>query len=233
MLNLSMRALIMRTINKISTVLALSTALCSTAYADNAFVAIGPRISTQGIGLEARTPIADGFFGRINGNYFQYTKNYNDGEIDLKGKLTLLSVPIMLDWHPFEGSGFRLSAGFAYNGNKLKATGTAAKGATLQGVFYTASEIGSVTAELKIGSTIAGVASIGYDGSFTNNSPLSFNCEAGVMYAGKPKLTVTSTGLATDIAKDQIKADASKGLKKIEKYLKFFPIVSVGVKYAF
>ncbi len=53
------------------------------------------------------------------------------------------------------------------------------------------------------------------------------------MYAGKPKLTVTSTGLATDNAKDQIKADASKGLKKIEKYLKFFPIVSVGVKYAF
>ena len=36
-----------------------------------------------------------------------------------------------------------------------------------------------------------------------------------------------------DNAKDQIKADASKGLKKIEKYLKFFPIVSVGVKYAF
>jgi len=228
-----MRALIMRTINKISTVITLGAALCSTAYAENAFVAVGPRVSTQGIGLEARAPIADGFFGRINGNYFQYNRNFNSGKIDLKGKLTLLSVPVMLDWHPFEGSGFRLSAGVAYNGNKLKATGKSEKGATLQGVFYTADQIGSVTSELKIGSTIAGIASVGYDGSFINNSPLSFNCEAGVMYAGKPKLTVTSNGIGGPIVKDRIKKDASKGLKKMEKYLKFFPIVSVGVKYAF
>jgi len=223
----------MRNINKLGAAIALSTILYSTAYADSAFVAIGPRISTQGIGAEARAPIADGFFGRINGNYFQYSRSFNDGEIDLKGKLTLMSVPVMLDWHPFEGSGFRLSAGVAYNGNKLKATGKPAQDVTLKGVKYTAGEIGSVTAELKIGSTIAGVASVGYDGSFINNSPLSFNCEAGVMYAGKPKLTVTSTGFGGALVKDQIKADASKGLKKIEKYLKFFPIVSIGVKYAF
>ncbi len=223
----------MRTINKISTIVALSTAISSTTYAENVSIAVGPRVSTQGIGLEARAQIADGFFGRINGNYFQYSRNFNDGEIDLKGKLTLLAVPLMLDWHPFESSGFRLSVGAAYNGNKVKATGKAVNGATLQGVFYNASEIGSVTSELEIGNTIAAVASIGYDGSFINNSPLSFNCEAGIMYAGKPKLTVTSTGVGGARAKDRIKEDASKGLKKIEKYLKFFPIVSIGVKYAF
>jgi hypothetical protein len=228
-----MRALIMRTINKISTILVLSTAICSTAHAENVSIAVGPRVGTQGIGLEARVPIADGVFGRINGNYFQYSRNFNDGEIDLKGKLTLLSVPLMLDWHPFEGSGFRLSVGAAYNGNKLKATGKTVNGATLRGVRYTASDIGSVTSELKIGSTIAAVASIGYDGSFNTGSPLSFNCEAGIMYAGKPKLTVSSTGIGGAYVKDRIKEDASKGLKKIEKYLKFFPIVSIGVKYAF
>ena len=66
----------MRTINKISTALAISTMLCSsTVYAENAFVAVGPRIGTQGIGAEARTPIADGFFGRINGNYFTFKIN--------------------------------------------------------------------------------------------------------------------------------------------------------------
>jgi hypothetical protein len=228
-----MRALIMRTINKISTVLALSTAICSTAYAENAFIAVGPRVSTQGLGLEARAPIAEGFFGRINGNYFQYTHSFNDGEIDLKGKLTLMSVPVMLDWHPFEGSGFRLSVGAAYNGNKLKATGKPANNVTLDNVRYSPTEIGSVTTELKIGTTIAAVASIGYDSSFISNSPLSFNCEAGVMYAGKPKLTVSSTGIGGPQMKDSVQKDASKGLKDIEKYLKFFPIVSIGIKYAF
>ena len=55
----------MRTINKISTILVLSTAICSTAYAENVSIAVGPRVGTQGIGLEARVLIADGFFGRI------------------------------------------------------------------------------------------------------------------------------------------------------------------------
>ena len=62
----------MRTINKISTILALSRAICSTAYAENVSIAVGPRVGTQGIGLEARVPISDGFFGRINGNLISW-----------------------------------------------------------------------------------------------------------------------------------------------------------------
>jgi hypothetical protein len=224
-----------RVVNRISAIIAMLTVLCSSVvYAEHAFVAIGPRIGTQGIGVEARGPIADGFFGRINGNYFNYSKKFRNGEIDLKGKLTLLSVPVMVDWHPFEESGFRLSVGVAYNGNKVKATGTAPQGATLGGVFYTKDQIGSVTAELSLGNRIAGIASVGYDSSFIANGSVSFNCEAGVIYAGKPKLNVTSTGLANNdpLLKERIKADATKGLKDIDKYLKFFPVISIGVKFA-
>jgi len=103
-------------------ILAVSTMLSSSAYAMESTVALGPKIGTQGIGAEVRAPLAENFFGRLGFNYFTYTHNLNDGKIKLKGKLTLLSAPIMLDWHPFEESGFRLSAGVAYNGNKVKAT---------------------------------------------------------------------------------------------------------------
>ncbi len=101
-------------------------------------VALGPKIGTQGIGAEASAPLAENFFGRIGINYFTYTHNLNDGEIKLQGKLTLLSAPIMLDWHPFGESGFRLSAGVAYNGNKVKATANPSAPVTLDGVTYSA-----------------------------------------------------------------------------------------------
>ena len=55
------------------------------------------------------------------------------------------------------------------------------------------------------------------------------------MYSGKAKIKVSATGLA---ANDQevigdLNRDANKSLNKVKKYLKFFPIVSVGLKYNF
>lgn len=218
--------------NKNFAVAVISSILCTSAYAESAIVAIGPRIGTQGIGLEVRTPITENVFARINGNYFSYKSNFKDGQVDYKGNLTLMSVPIMVDWHPIEDSGFRLSAGIAYNGNKLKATATPSKNITINRHTYTPQELGTVTAKLSLGSSIAGVASIGYDGSFINNGPLSFNFELGAMFTGKPKLKITSTGLANKYKEEDIKRDAKKSLNDIEKYLKIYPIISLGVKYA-
>lgn len=222
----------MKNLKQFSAVLAVSTMLSSSALADKAFVAVGLNLSTTGIGAEARTPIADGFYGRIGANYFKYSRSFTDGEIKLKGDLTLLSAPIMLDWHPFDYSGFRLSAGVAYNGNKVKANGTAAQGARINNKYFTSAEVGSVTAELTLGNAIAGVASLGYDSSFVSNGPLSFHFELGAMYTGKPKLSVSSTGIGGDAFLKEYRKDADKSFKNIEKYLKFYPILKVGVKYA-
>ena len=222
----------MKNLKKLPAIIAVSTLLSSSALADKAFVALGLNLSTTGIGVEARTPIADNIYGRIGANYFKYSHRFTDGEINLKGALTLLSAPIMFDWHPFDESGFRLSAGVAYNGNKVKAKGTSAKGVTINGQFFNAAQVGSVNAKLILGNAIAGVASIGYDNSFISNGPLSFNFELGAMYAGKPKLSVSSNGTGGDAFLKAYKTDADKAFKDIEKYLKFYPIIKIGVKYA-
>lgn len=220
-----------KNLKKLPAIIAVSTMLSSSALADNAFVAVGLNLSTTGIGAEARTPIAEGFYGRLGANYFKYSQKFTDGEINLKGDLTLLSAPIMVDWHPFDNSGFRLSAGVAYNGNKVKAKGTPAQGVTVNNVFFTPAQIGSVTAELTLGNAIAGVASVGYDSSFVSNGPLSFHFELGAMYTGKPKLSTSSTGTGGDLFLREYKKDADKAFKDVEKYLKFFPILKIGVKY--
>jgi hypothetical protein len=82
-------------------ILVASTILSCSAYAMHATVALGPKVSTQGVGVEVRSPLAENFFGRLGLNYFTYKHNLNGSKINLRGELTLLSVPIMLDWHPF------------------------------------------------------------------------------------------------------------------------------------
>jgi hypothetical protein len=222
--------------NKTASIISIVLALCSSsALANNGMVAIGPKIGTQGIGLEARTPITENFFGRIGGNFLEYSKDYDDGEIKYKGKLKLLTAPLMIDYHPFNGSGFRISVGGAYNGNKLTAKATPSKSITLYGRTYTPKELGTINSELKLGSTIAAIATIGYDSSFVGNSPLSFSFEAGAMYSGKPKLKISATGQAANQTQklDDLRKDANKSLNDIKKYLQFYPVLSIGLKYSF
>ncbi len=52
------------------------------------------------------------------------------------------------------------------------------------------------------------------------------------MYTGKPKLSVSSTGIGGAAFINEYKKDADKAFKDIEKYLKVYPILKIGVKYA-
>jgi len=221
---------------KISTIIALSAILSSTiVYADSGFVSAGPKIGSQGIGADVRTPLSEKFFVRAGVNYFKYSQKFTSGQINSKGKLTLLSVPVMIDWHPVEKSGFKVSAGLAYNGSKLKTRSTPTKAVVIDGVTIQPNQIGSVTSKLTLGNSIAAIASVGYDSSFVERGGFSFNAEAGLMYSGDPKLSTSFNGLAKDDAKikDLINKDAKKALDSVKKYLRFYPVFSVGVRYTF
>jgi len=224
-------------ITKVASVLAVSALLSTTAYAGNndSMIAFGAKVGTAGVGIEGRAPIVDNLYGRFGVNYLHYNHSLNNGALNYKGKLTLLTVPLMLDYHPFDNSGFRVSAGIAYNGNKITATAKPNKTVTLYGENYEPGDLGTVKSKLTLGNNIAPIVSIGYDSSFISDSPWSFNAEAGVMYSGKAKIKVSATG---ELAKEQevindLNRDANKSLDKVKKYLKFFPIVSIGLKYNF
>lgn len=210
--------------------------------------AMGVNLDVRGLGVEGRTPIMPQLFGRLGANYFGYKHDFNDGEIDLKAKLRLISVPLMLDYHPFADSGFRLSAGATYNGNELKAKGRPMKSVVLFGRTYQPSQIGQVSTRLKLGNNIAGVLSVGYDSSLITDSSFSFACEFGVVFSGKPKLSVNTSAaeslinssgatqqqknVAMQVMRD-VKKDAQKSLDKASKYLRYYPVISVGFKYNF
>jgi hypothetical protein len=227
---------------KLAAIFAATTTLSATAVLADPIVAIGPKVGTQGIGIEGRAPVAENTFVRLGANYFKYNHNYKDDDfansgaaVKFKGSLTLLTVPLMVDYHPFDNSGFRVSAGIAYNGNKLDLKASPAQNVKINGNTYTPAQVGSIKGKLKLGSTIGGLLTLGYDSSFVGNNPLSFAFEAGVMYSGQPKLSISATGEVgkqTQFISD-LRNDANDAIKSVKNYLRFYPIVSLGVKYSF
>ena len=190
-----MKKRILKTIGAIAiTAMMATTSLASDRDLNNK-LALGAKVVTTGFGVEGRMPVTESLYGRFGVNYFHYSHALDKGALNYKGKLTLLTVPLMLDYHPFEGSGFRLSGGVAYNGNKVSATALPNKSVTLNNHTYTAAELGSVKATLTLGQKVVPVISLGYDSSFVSDSRVSFNAEAGFMYLGTSKVRVSANGV--------------------------------------
>lgn len=208
--------------------------LSSNIYAEQlgSKLAVGAKIGTMGVGVEGRAVLAQGIYGRAGANYFQFEHKFGAAPIAYKAKLSLFTVPLVLDYHPIDDSGFRLSAGIAYNGNKVTANATPTANATLYGATYSPAALGKIHATLKLGNKIGGIVAIGYDNSLISNEFWSLNAEAGIMYCGKPKLKISADGLlATDKTLIQnLKNDANNKLNRVKNYLKILPILSLGFK---
>lgn len=234
-------------VTKVSVVLTMLVLTNVISYAQavdnsNTNFTIGAKLGTTGVGIETRVPINEKFYGRLGMNYFYYHYHHNkrhdsltNNSLYYKAKLTLLTLPVMLDYHPFDNSGFRLSVGVAYNGNKVTANAVPSNNTTLNGHTYSLGELGAIKSTITLGKKIAPVVTIGYDSSFISGKSWSFNTEAGVMYSGNAKIKVSTTGTGITKAQliDDINQDINKQFKKERKRLKFFPIIAIGFKYNF
>ncbi|MCC2646976.1 MAG: hypothetical protein K0R02_1041 [Rickettsiaceae bacterium] len=196
--------------------------------------AIGPKIGTQGIGLEAKTQVADNVFARLGVNYTKHKADKKINNINAKGSFKSFTVPLMLDYHPFADSGFRLSFGAAYNNSEINLSGYSTDSVTINGRTYTSSQVGTAKAKVKTGSKLAGLATLGYDSALVNSSRMHFNFEAGVMYTAAPKVSVSATGQLSSNSQmlEDLKKDANSSLRKGKRLLRLFPVLSIGFKYS-
>lgn len=209
----------------------LATNSVPTTTANSSIFAIGPKIGTLGAGLEGSFNVSKEFKLRVGVNGLRYSKKFNDGDMNWSGKLTLLTVGAMADYHPFQ-NGFRLSAGVMYNGNKLDVSATPANNVNINGQNYTPAQVGTTKGTLDF-RKIAPYIGIGYDGALTSNGALSFNAEVGVLFQGSPRASVSATGLLRNQTAflNNLKAEVEQATNK--SWLRYYPVVSVGFKYRF
>jgi hypothetical protein len=210
-------------------ILAFALALLpASAMADGS---IGLHAGTLGLGVEFSYPISQRIGMRLNADSYNYTRSFNQSDIDYDGKATLKTASLLLDFYPFANN-FRISAGPMYNGNKLVATSKQdANGKiTVNGTAYQASVEGEVDFKKYVP-----YAGIGYGRPI--GSGLSMTFDLGVVFQGSPKATLTGTctdptpGLCTTFQSDL--AAQQQTANDDLKNFRYYPVVTLGLAYTF
>lgn len=217
----------------VSGVLAVSSAQADSTNLENGKWSAGMGVSTLGIGANVAYKFNESFKVRGVVNYFKLSRKFSDNTTKLDTKLRLLTIGALGDWHVMQ-NGFRITGGLVYNGNRLNGTGKLTKNLTINGRTYTPAQIGEAKGTLDF-RKIAPYLGIGYDSGHEEKTGFSFTADAGILFQGKARGKVDSiSGMAVNRtqaindAKDNLVNTANKS-----RWLKTYPVISLGLSYKF
>jgi hypothetical protein len=210
---------------------ALCVAMPFSAQA-SASVDIDVHASTLGFGVGFAIPVTENLAGRLSLSKSNYAFQTTSDKINYDANLKLENVAALADWHLFSGI-THLTAGLIYNNNGFSMNAVPTSGSfTINGVPYNTTQISSLSADTSF-NKIAPYLGFGWSGR-ASKTGFSFKSDIGVMFQGTPKSTLAVSGtLANDpnvvanVAAEQAKLDSD-----MENF-KLYPVVSVGMAYAF
>ncbi len=206
----------------------------------NASVAV--RVSTLGIGVEAGILAAPNVALRLGYSGYSYSHTQTSKDVMYDGKLKLSSVSALADVYPSKSGTFHFTAGLVFNSNKITANGkpnttNGAQTYTLNGMTFSAADVGTLDGQASFSHT-APYLGIGF-GKPAGSSPVQFLFDIGVVFQGKPHLSLARNGgiaitnptlsnqinAAINAQRDQTQSDLNK--------FQYYPVVSVGLAYHF
>lgn len=199
--------------------------------AGDAFVDVDAHLSTLGTGLSASFPLTDTIGGRVGFNKFSKTFDKTSGQVNYTGDLKLSSFEALADWHIFNGI-THLTVGVMNNGNKFSLTAVPSGGnIIINGTSYSTALVGTMTAAVDF-NKVAPYLGFGWSGQ-AKNTGFSFKSDFGILFQGKPKATVTCTNPTNDaiLAADCAAAQTTLGTD-LENFTRY-PVISLGIGYAF
>jgi len=196
---------------------------------------IGVRAGTTGVGVDFGWSLAPTLSARIGYSALDYKTTLEESDISYDTKLKLSNLSGFLDWSPL--GPFRITAGIVGNGNKADVTGTPTGGTfTINGVPYSAAEVGTLSGSVKPGKSAAPYLGIGYGN--VAGAGVNFYFDLGVIFQGAPTASLSaSCGPATPAAQcTQIRSDVAAEQQQLQQELdkyKVFPVLSIGLTVGF
>lgn len=205
--------------------------LGGTAHADKR--ALGGRLSSQGVGLVFTQAVVPNLNMRLGGYLFRldYRSRKDGNEFDFD--LTLQQFNGLLDWHPFGGK-FRLSGGAVYNGNKLEAVAVPSPTYDVGGRTFTHEQVGTLTGDLDF-RRLAPYVGIGWGNAISSDGNWSVAVDLGVIFQGRPRVTLTSAGglfSETEFLRQAL-AEEERDIEQDIDFFRYFPVLSIGLNYRF
>ncbi len=206
---------------------------------------IQPIVGSRGVGADLIFGVNEYFKFRLgatqlNYNYqttHQYTdanqNSYNfDVNMNIKGGNHLL-----LDVHPFAGK-FKITTGLYSMNNGFNASANpTGSSIVFNGTTYTINDVQKVQADIEWKNRKPYIG-LGFDG-YVGNSGLFFASDFGVI-VGAPtnKVTITCSanptpGFDCAQANRDAQAEFDQEFTKNKKYLKYYPVIQIGIGYKF
>lgn len=206
-----------------------------TADAD---VGIGIRGGSFGYGLDFDIGLVQKLNLRLGYNGFDYNYTVDDTGVKYDGKIKISSFSALFDWHAFDG-GFRVSLGAVASGPKVDVVGTPTGGTYQIGNgTYTASQVGSISGQIKIGNSVAPYVGLGWGNVLSEKHRVAFLFDIGAIYGGTPEvgLTVTCGSAASAQVCSQLQTDAQREIQDLRdnvSTVSWYPVVSIGIGIRF
>ena len=207
-----------------------------------AHASVAVRVSTLGLGVKASVLAGPNVALRLGYSGYSYSRTQTSKDVSYDGHLKLSSVSALADVYPSKSGTFHLTGGLLFNSNRITATGKPSsidgtQTYTLNGMTYTAADVGTLDGRASFQKT-APYLGLGF-GKPAGASPVQFLFDLGVVFQGKPHLSLARNGginvtnptlsqqinAAVNAQRDQTQSDLNK--------FQYYPVVSVGLAYHF
>jgi hypothetical protein len=223
--------------------LSLAAIAAATAFAESAAAqsvsdpsrfSVGAAVGTNGGVVEVTYQIDDHFVLRGQGAFVDFSHGFSSKDARYSGDAHFNTGGVSLDWHPFANA-FLLGGGVISGDRIVNVSAHATKGSiTVDGVTYSASQIGAVYGDIDYGSTVP-VAGIGYDNTYVGNHHWGFRALLGVEFGREPPLVALHA--VGPLAEDPTVVSDVRGeqhtLSRDAGDFSYYPVAQLGLTYRF
>lgn len=192
------------------------------------------RLATSGFGGEMAKLLTGHVAVRVGGSYYSWSTTKSQSDISYDASLKLHTFTALLDLFPARRGSFHVTTGLVTNPLTINATGipAASDSFKISGREYSASAVGTLTAQGKFHGA-SPYLGFGFGTPANDHKALKLLFDLGAAL-GKPSITLNATGadsipqLAADILAQQTKTQHD-----VRKFLKVYPVLSLGLGYRF
>lgn len=207
---------------------------------------IAPKVSSLGVGAEYMYHYSDQFSFGAGAYGLGLNRSFNKNKVNYDGKVQLFNLGAFAQYNPWDAgwvSGIGFKGGLIFNDNKVTLTAkpSASGSFTFNNQVYTTSVVGKVDGKATT-NQLAPYLGVTWSSGDTSQEGLAFTADVGVMFSGKPKLSLNAQCNATSNAPGvadpcpsllrDIEAERKSTQQKLDKF-KVYPVASVGLIYRF
>ena len=197
-------------------------------------MSVAVRVATTGFGIQLAKLLTGHVALRLGGSFFSVSSTKSQTDISYDASLKLHTFTALIDVSPGRRGSFHVTGGLATNPLTITATGVPSASDTfkINSNKYSSSQVGTLTLQgkLKGASPYLG---FGFGTPANTGSGLKLLFDLGAIIT-KPTISLTATGAASNaqLASD-LAAQEARTQHDVKKFLKVYPVLSLGLGYRF